>query len=158
MNEESESVEIESNANMPDQENADDSNRLRIQSAMILYALERSLGSLVRRAATEAGDLNPNLLGDIQSREDERPGQKSTYSLDSAIEASYLHEIFRLAIDLYKNDVIGDRLKDLLSICEQAGIYDIRNAVSHPNKPFPKTYWYRAAVRLQTNGTEECLS
>ncbi|MBF4375893.1 hypothetical protein EAY46_23165, partial [Vibrio anguillarum] len=34
----------------------------------------------------------------------------------------------------------------LKALANQLGIFDIRNAVCHPNNPFPDCYWYRAAT------------
>jgi hypothetical protein len=37
-------------------------------------------------------------------------------------------------------------MKELKNLCSFLGIFDIRNAISHPNRPFPDSYWFRSAT------------
>ena len=57
-----------------------------------------------------------------------------------------MNEIFSFALDLTENTDFNSNLKELKSLASTLGIFDIRNAVSHPNRAFPECYWYRAAV------------
>lgn len=66
--------------------------------------------------------------------------------LNLIIEASYLDEIFNFAINITQGTTLNQSMIELKQLCSLLGIFDIRNAVSHPNRPFPDCFWFRAAT------------
>jgi hypothetical protein len=106
----------------------------RIKCAMVIFELERGLG----RICKERQDLldDSSVASEIKKRI-ERGG---------VIENSYLAEILALALHVSRGTSSEIWLSNLNSILSALSIYEIRNAVSHPNRPFPNFYWYRCAA------------
>ena len=119
--------------------------KLRIKTAMIIYELELSLGNYI---------IDNNLLDNIPETSKlniiEREKLKGTLiskdDINLIIEASYLDEIFNFAINITENTSLNIYVKELKQLCSILGIFNIRNAVSHPNRPFPDSYWFRSAA------------
>jgi hypothetical protein len=61
------------------------------------------------------------------------------------IASSYLMELFQLAAERSAGTADCDEWKDLRRASEQIDLAAIRNAVCHPNRRLPSTYWYRLA-------------
>ncbi|HDZ9178028.1 TPA: ATP-binding protein, partial [Vibrio cholerae] len=61
------------------------------------------------------------------------------------VEATYLDELFGFALDITEDSSTLDSINYLYSLFHHLDIYEIRNAVSHPNRPFWDCYWYRVA-------------
>jgi hypothetical protein len=57
-----------------------------------------------------------------------------------------LDDVFQLAIQIAENSALLEPLRQLKSFCGQMAIFDIRNAVAHPNREFPEFYWHRMAA------------
>ena len=114
----------------------------RIKCAMIAYELERALGRYVR----EKGDrsLDTSTAQEILSRSD--PIDKKANLTSTIVENSYLGEILALALALAKSTSDEDHLSAIEKLIIALQFFDIRNAVSHPNRPFPDCYWYRSAT------------
>ena len=66
--------------------------------------------------------------------------------LESSPLASYLDEVLRMAVDAAKGRPEEEYLKRLRAFCEVLEVFNIRNAISHPNRPFHPCYWYRVAA------------
>ena len=109
---------------------------------MIAYELERALGRYVR----EKGDrsLDTSTAQEILSRSD--PIDKKANLTSTIVENSYLGEILALALALAKSTSDEDHLSAIEKLIIALQFFDIRNAVSHPNRPFPDCYWYRSAT------------
>lgn len=117
----------------------------RIKCAMIVYELERALGRYVREkgtniATTETGQMI--LTRSFPTNQD----TDFTQNQRLIVENSYLAEIFSLALSCASGTANSDAIKSLEKICIALEIFDIRNAISHPNRPFPTCYWYRCAA------------
>src|SRR5690554_6195927 len=103
---------------------------LRIKSAMIIYSLETSLGNYV---------LKSNLKENISEKTSELIGSRIELSSETQekesivqlVEASYLDEVFNLAIDTTKGTSFENKMKKLKQFCLSLNIFDIRNAISH---------------------------
>jgi tetratricopeptide (TPR) repeat protein len=124
----------------------DNQQKLRIKTAMIVYALEEALGNYVIQNEELIDDISEGTRTSIVDREKERGNNINKDSITQLVEASYLNEIFSFALDLTENTDFNNYLNELKSLASILGIFDIRNAVSHPNRAFPDCYWYRAAV------------
>ncbi|MEG4308978.1 MULTISPECIES: ATP-binding protein [unclassified Microcoleus] len=125
---------------------SDESQVSRIKSAMVLYQLERTLGSFVAEEKEDPTELPTGTLKSIQERELKagRPFDDSTTT--GIIAASYLDEVLRMAVDAAKGRPEEEYLKKLRTLCEVLEVFNIRNAISHPNRPFHPCYWYRVAT------------
>lgn len=123
----------------------DNTQKLRIKSAMVIYELEKSLGDYVisNEVLDNLSDSNKNL---ISEREKNKGIQADNESVSFLVESSYLDEVFNLAIDTTEGTTLNKYMKDLKELSSYLGVFDIRNAISHPNRPFPDSYWFRAAT------------
>ncbi|NOR58015.1 MAG: hypothetical protein GQ474_05780 [Sulfurimonas sp.] len=118
----------------------------RIKTAMVVYAMENSLGSYILNNEELKEDLSGSSIATIIARELKRGNEISEQETSLIVESSYLDEIFDFALDISKGSVIENYLKQLKQLFYTLKIFDIRNAVSHPNRPFPECYWFRAAT------------
>ncbi|KAA5538858.1 ATP-binding protein [Adhaeribacter rhizoryzae] len=123
----------------------DYSQKLRIKTAMIVYELELSLGKYV--ITNEHINQIPEIaIESIITREKSKGNSLANTDLNLIIEASYLDEIFTLALKITEGTNYHIHMLELKQLCSLLGIFNIRNAVSHPNRPFPDSYWFRAAT------------
>jgi tetratricopeptide (TPR) repeat protein len=123
----------------------DNTQKLRIKAAMIIYELEKSLGNYV--IENEVLDNIPlKSKAAIIERESEKGIIFDPNNVSFLVEASYLDEVFTLAIDVTEGTSLWNHMKGLKKFCADLGIFEIRNAISHPNRPFPDSYWFRAAA------------
>lgn len=119
---------------------------LRRKSAMVLYQLEQTLGDFVCNEKKDASELPSGTLADITERE-----RKSGRSIDSSttrgiIAATYIDEVLSLAQNAAKGRQEEEHLKRLRELFKVLEIQDIRNTISHPNRPFHPCYWHRVAA------------
>ena len=123
----------------------DNTHKTRIKSAMIVYALETSLGEYVieNEMLEKISDTNKN---NISEREKSKGKSIEKDNVSVLVESSYLDEVFNLAIDTTEGTSLYLYMKELKNLCSFLGIFDIRNAISHPNRPFPDSYWFRSAT------------
>lgn len=111
---------------------------------MIVYELERALGRFVRDKGAQVSTSETGKV--ILDR------TQTTGTLDVSaetrliVENSYLAEVFVLANASAAGTSDSTALSALERLCIALGIFDIRNAISHPNRPFPDCYWYRCAA------------
>ncbi|MCH7409989.1 ATP-binding protein [Belliella sp. DSM 111904] len=118
---------------------------LRIKSAMIIYSLETSLGNFVLSSEFQ-DSISENNISGITNRLKEGQNFSDKDNITLLIESSYLDEVFNFAIDITKGTSYEVKMRSLKDFCSTLNIFDIRNAISHPNRPFPDTYWFRAAT------------
>lgn len=118
----------------------------RIKSAMVLYALEMALGDLVAAKQSISNEINHNLVAPIVSREAEKGRFVNIQNIKSIIQSTYINEVLALAEDLFRGEVEEKNLSRLRQLFELLDAFSIRNAISHPNRPFPYFYWHRVAA------------
>jgi tetratricopeptide (TPR) repeat protein len=116
----------------------------RIKSAMVVYEFERALGRFVRDRSSDVSTLPAAMV--ILNRSPSAQEQTTIEVTRQVVENSYLGEILSLAISAAKGSSDADHLGELEKLCTALGLFDIRNAISHPNRPFPECYWYRCAA------------
>lgn len=118
--------------------------KLRIKSAMIIYELETSLGNYVieNEVLENISDKNKD---SILNRNTEVINPENN-NISFLVESSYLDEVFNLAIDVTADTSLHSHMKQLKELCTYLGVFDIRNAISHPNRPFPDSFWFRSAT------------
>ncbi|GIB67009.1 TPA: NB-ARC domain-containing protein [Vibrio cholerae] len=120
------------------------SNELRLKTAMVLHQLEESLGSFVLNEGN-LDNLSAESLENIHKREADKGRKFNKDSIKDIVEATYLDELFGFALDITEDSSTLDSINYLYSLFHHLDIYEIRNAVSHPNRPFWDCYWYRVA-------------
>lgn len=119
--------------------------KLRIKAAMVIYELELSLGNYVIDNEV-LHNISSSSLDSIVEREASKGREINKNNLNLIVEASYLDEIFNFAISITENTSLHPQMVELKQLCSILGIFNIRNAVSHPNRPFPDCYWFRVAT------------
>jgi hypothetical protein len=124
----------------------------RIQSAMVLFALEEALGSYVVQAVPQPDSLPPAMRSEIEKRI-QRAGFVPVAQI---IQETYLKEVIDLAVNASTGRSENDPLVRLRKLVEALDAFEIRNAVCHPNRQFPECYWYRMAA-LATDSCVEQL-
>lgn len=117
---------------------------LHRKSSMVLFALEQAIGELV--LDNEIIDIPDSIIQEISERETSKGRSFDPSQIKDVVEATYLDELFRIAINASKNDSRYDLIKYLYSLFHNFEVYLIRNAVSHPNRKFLDYYWYRLAA------------
>ncbi|WP_305370382.1 hypothetical protein [Photobacterium leiognathi] len=120
------------------------SKELRLKTAMVLHQLEESLGSFVLSEGN-LDNLSAESLENIHKREADKGRKFNKDSIKDIVEATYLDELFGFALDITEDSSTLDSINYLYSLFHHLDIYEIRNAVSHPNRPFWDCYWYRVA-------------
>jgi len=122
-----------------------DPNINRRKTAMVLHDLEASLGEYVISTESKTEDFPNELLQDIVKREQERDRALDISKPRDVIEATYLDELFQIIIEITKDTSANEYLLRLKQLFVIYGIYEIRNVVSHPNRKFIDSYWYKVA-------------
>jgi hypothetical protein len=116
----------------------------RIKSAMVIYQLEVELGQYTRnRHSSIESDGTGN---EILNRLDIGLLQSSQDQTNKAVEHSYLAEVLSLCEGAAKGTSDEKYFADLRTLFNKLDLPSIRNAISHPNRPFPESYWYRTAA------------
>jgi len=118
---------------------------LRIKSAMIIYSLETALGDYILNT-DDIEIITTKNVNSIADRENKKGNSIDRSNIQLLVESSYLDEIFNMAIDSTKGTSLESKMLDLKNFCVFMNIFDIRNSISHPNRPFPDAYWFRAAA------------
>ena len=123
----------------------DDNAKNRLKSSMVIYALEKSLGNYVidNESLNKISEENKKV---ISEREKSKGNSIEKNNIAALVESSYLDEIFNLAIDTTEGTSRYSNMKELKTLCSFLEIFNIRNAISHPNRPFPEFYWFRSAT------------
>jgi tetratricopeptide (TPR) repeat protein len=119
-------------------------NEKRRKTAMLLHQIEEALGGFVLNNG-DIESLNLDSLENIHRREVDRGRVFNKNSIKDIVEATYLDELFGFALDIAQDSSLGDSINYLYSLFHHLDIYEVRNAVSHPNRPFWDCYWFRVA-------------
>lgn len=119
-------------------------NILHRKSSMVLFALEQAIGELV--LDNQIIDIPDSIIQEISERERAKGRSFEPSQIKDIVEATYLDELFRIAINTSKEDSRHNFIKYLYSLFHNFEVYLIRNAVSHPNRQFLDYYWYRLAA------------
>lgn len=118
---------------------------LKRKSSMVLFRIEEELGAFVSRYQQDVDRVSDSIKETISSRELERGRFVNKNKISELIQASYLDEVFSIALDITQGTSEHARVERLKSLCAQLGLYEIRNSLAHPNRPFLDSYWYRIA-------------
>jgi hypothetical protein len=121
----------------------------RIQTAMVLFALEEALGSFVVQAAPNPESLPAKVRSEIETRIQ----GTGFVPVSQIVQETYLKEVIDLAVEASKGRAESDPLLRLRKLVETFDAFEIRNAVCHPNRAFPEFYWHRMAALA----TDPCI-
>jgi hypothetical protein len=116
----------------------------RTKCSMLIYELEQALGNYVIESTSSISDSEiaktiGNRCGIHRKEELDENKQKIT-------QESYFSEILSLAIYVSEGSSDNIQIKRIEKIMNDLSIFDIRNAISHPNREFPDYFWYRSAT------------
>lgn len=111
----------------------------RIKSSMIVFQLEKDLGTYITNHVDSVEDISGNILKKVSNNV--QSGQN--LSVSNIISTAYLDDIFSIALDVSKGCADYEKLKKLKNLCQSLDLYSIRNAIAHPNKTFSVNYWYK---------------
>ncbi|MBN8518975.1 MAG: ATP-binding protein, partial [Candidatus Accumulibacter sp.] len=124
----------------------------RMQSAMVLFALEEALGTYVVQNAHVPSAIPESMRSEIEKR----MSQEALVPVTQLVQETYIKEIIDLALAMAKDRSEDEPLKRMKKLVEALEVFDIRNAVCHPNRPFPEHFWHRIAS-LATDPAIETL-
>ena len=118
----------------------------RIKTSMLVFALEKALGNFVLDKEHLGDQLSVGTVNNIIERHEKKGTAVQRDQISLILQASYLGEVFDFALNVAKDTILEEYLVSLKTLANQLNIFDIRNAICHPNNPFPDCYWYRAAT------------
>jgi hypothetical protein len=124
-----------------------------MQSAMVLFALEEALGTYVVQNAHDPHAIPEGMRGEIEKR---MSPAAAPVPVTQLVQETYIKEVIALALATAKDRSDGEPLKRLEKLVEALDVFEIRNAVCHPNRPFPEHFWHRMAS-LATDPAVETL-
>lgn len=125
----------------------------RMQSAMVLFAIEEALGTYVVQNAHGPDAIPQAMRGEIEKRVSMAA---SLVPVTQLVQETYIKEVIDLALATAKDRSDHEPLKRMKRLVEALEVFDIRNAVCHPNRPFPEHFWHRMAS-LATDPAVEML-
>jgi len=127
----------------------------RMHTAMALFELEQALASYVTDVVRDVDSLPRRMRDEIIERAKTRSGEDELdcSTVTGIVRETYIGELIDLAIAASSGRTDNDHLRQLKHLSEHLQLFDIRNAVCHPSRPFPDCYWYRIA----TIATDPCL-
>lgn len=122
-----------------------DQSKNRIKSAMVVYELERALGRYIKERSIDLATTSTGqeILKRSGVTVDLLPSGSQARVI---VEHSYLGEIVNIACSVSTGSSDEPHLEHIRKLANSLDLFEIRNAVSHPNRPFPECYWYRCAT------------
>jgi cold shock CspA family protein len=114
----------------------------RMQAAMVLFALEEALGTYVVQNAHGPDAIPDAIRTEIEKRVSPAA---ALIPVTQLVQETYIKEVIDLALATAKDRSDQEPLKRLKKLVEVLDVFDIRNAVCHPNRPFPEHFWHRMA-------------
>lgn len=91
------------------------------KTSMVLYSIEESLGNYVLEKENSLL-IDETVLYDMKIKD--------------TLEKSYLDDIFQLVLKATKDTTEEDAVKVLYQLSHSLNLFEIRNAIAHPNRPF----------------------
>jgi hypothetical protein len=110
---------------------------------MVLFALEEeALGAFVVQSAPQPESLPTAMRAEIEKR----INGAGFVPASQIVEETYIREIIDLAAAASKDRSESESLARLRTLVEVLDGVEVRNAVCHPNRPFPECYRQRMAA------------
>lgn len=113
---------------------------------MVLYQLEQTLGNFVRTEKKDPTELPASTVAQIKQREEKAKRSFDGSTTSNIVAATYLEEVLSMAQATVKGQPEEEHLKRLRDLFNVLEVFNIRNAISHPNRPFHPSYWHRVAA------------
>lgn len=137
----------------------------RMMTAMVLFKFEQELGAYVHQRSPMIDESIHDIAISILERDSKSRSDFSAIETSQLIAETYIEDLFQLALRLTKDTADFDLLNQLKRLATSLSIYEIRNSVAHPNRPFPDCYWFRMAAivtdplvqQLNFRGLSGCL-
>lgn len=104
---------------------------LKRKTSMVLYCIEEALGKYIYEHENSVA-CNLSGFDDIKIKD--------------VIEKAYLDDIFQLVIKATYDTSEEISIKRLYQLAHDLNLFEIRNAIAHPNRAFLDVYWYRVAA------------
>lgn len=101
------------------------------KTSMVLYCIEEALGRYIFENESSV-TCTHNGFEDVK--------------IQDVIEKAYLDDIFQLVIRATKDTSEEASIKRLYQLAHDLNLFEIRNAIAHPNRTFLDVYWYRVAA------------
>ena len=117
----------------------------RIQRQMagcILFAFESAIARLVLEDPALPSTLPPNITKGLSKNPCFRFADVSTLSATDLIHGAYLSQLFDICDAILQSER-ATHTNQLREWCTTNSIYDLRNALSHPARPFAEHMWYQ---------------
>lgn len=111
----------------------------RIMSAMVLFRLEQALGSVVLEKNPAIDEQIQDIANAIRAREVTRRPDTLISTTAELIAETYIEDLFQLALRISHNTSDYEQWLSLKALCSALSLFQIRNAVAHPNRHFPQT-------------------
>ena len=109
---------------------------------MLLFEIERSFGNFIKEKLEDVGEIPASVLDTLQ----ERKRDVAVVTIDDVVERTYLAEVFQLALLATNDTSLNKLVNEVSKLAVIYELYEIRNAIAHPNRTFPHCYWYRLAA------------
>ncbi|HVU48439.1 MAG TPA: hypothetical protein VHD85_20075, partial [Terracidiphilus sp.] len=127
------------------------SRSFRIHTAMVLFALEEALGTFVITSVQDPTAIPQSIRTEIERRLE----NAGFVPVSQIVQETYLREVIELAVIVSKDRSENDAMRRLRELANALDIYDIRNAVWHPNRSFPDFFWFRIAAIASDPSVEQ---
>ncbi|MHD0442674.1 hypothetical protein ACY2EV_18685 [Klebsiella pneumoniae] len=118
----------------------------RRKTAMVLHEIEYSLGNFILDEDISIEDIPQDIVKNVVARESQRKQFSEIIKPKDIIESTYLDELFSIAIEITKNNSLNEYIQYIRDQFIINDIYNIRNVISHPNRQFVISYWYKVAA------------
>lgn len=118
----------------------------RRKTAMVLHEIEHSLGNFILDEDISIEDIPQDIVENVVARNTQRKQFSEIIKPKDIIEATYLDELFSIAIEITKNNSLNEYIQYIRDQFIINDIYNIRNVISHPNRQFIISYWYKVAA------------
>lgn len=118
----------------------------RRKTAMVLHEIEHALGGFILDEDIAVEDFPQDIVKNVINREAHRNQFSEIIKPKDIIESTYLDELFSIAVEITKNTSLQSFIKYLRDQFIINDIYKIRNVISHPNRQFVISYWFKVAA------------
>ncbi|MDY0900186.1 NB-ARC domain-containing protein [Pantoea agglomerans] len=118
----------------------------RRKTAMVLHEIEYSLGNFILDEDISIEDIPQDIVKNVVARDSQRKQFSEIIKPKDIIESTYLDELFSIAIEITKNNSLNDYIQYIRDQFIINDIYNIRNVISHPNRQFIISYWFKVAA------------
>ena len=112
----------------------------RIMTKMLLDSMETEISDFIRN--NSGSDVEGILRKKFNQK---KQSLNRNANLDEMVSELYTLELFEIALKSAKTLEEKESLKKIFDTLVTINLKDARNAASHANKPFYKSYWYKTA-------------